>query len=102
MSIALSQESDSSLIRMDEVVDITTASELKTALLLALEAGKPIHLSLQSVTEFDVTAYQLLWVAEHQAKQAGTEFSIMDLPPESVVKNLAEMGLDGVFLKPAC
>jgi anti-anti-sigma regulatory factor len=97
VGIVLSQETDSSMICIDEAADIAVASELKAALLLALEAGKGIRVSLNAVTDMDVAVYQLLWMAQRQAQQAGTEFSIADPPPLPVKSALAEMGLDGLF-----
>ena len=96
MGIALSQNDDSSLIRLDGAVDITCAAELKAALLKAIEAGKEISICAEKVTELDVTAFQLLWAAKREGKKRGIRFALEQDLPESVRASLASAGLVGL------
>ena len=79
------------LIRPMGVVEIGRAAELKQQFEAALASGRKMVLSLQDVTELDVTAVQLLW-ALRQA--AGERLQWQgDLPAEVAVA-LAEADLD--------
>lgn len=96
MGISLNQLDDSSLIRLDGVIDIASAVELKAALLEALATGKEVRISLEATTDLDVTAFQLLWAAEREAKRLGVGLTLTGQPPEQVVRSLASVGLDGL------
>jgi anti-anti-sigma regulatory factor len=96
MGISLNQLDDSSLIRLDGVIDIASAVELKAALLEAFEAGKDVRISLEATTDLDVTAFQLLWAAEREAKRLGVGLTLTGQPPEPVLSPLASVGLDGL------
>jgi anti-anti-sigma regulatory factor len=96
MGISLDQLDDSSLIRLDGVIDIASAVELKAALLAAFATGKEVRISLEATTDLDVTAFQLLWAAEREAKRLGVGLALTGQPPEKVVRSLARAGLDGL------
>jgi anti-anti-sigma regulatory factor len=93
MNIALSQTDKASLIHLEGAIDIGAASELKAALLEARKAGKGTAVTLGALSELDVTAFQLLWAAKREAKQAGRGFELAQLPAY-IQASLAEMGLD--------
>jgi anti-anti-sigma factor len=94
VSIALSQTNDASMIRLEGAIDIGSAAELKAALLDARHAGKGIVVTLGDVSELDVTAFQLLWAAQREAKEAGWGFELTGRLPEPVERSLAAVGLD--------
>lgn len=94
MGIALSQTDDSSLIRLEGVIDISAAAELKAALLSAIAAGSAIRVSAAAVSELDVTAFQLLWAAGREARRAGVKFMLAEQMPQPVRDAFSEMGLD--------
>lgn len=94
MGIALNQTSDASLLRLDDVIDISVAAELKAALVEAVASGKNLRVSAEAVTELDVSAYQLLWAAGRERKRSGAELALTGKMPEPVKKSLEEMGLD--------
>jgi anti-anti-sigma regulatory factor len=96
VGIALSQSDDSSMIQLDGAVGITCAAELKAALLKAIEAGKRISICAGKTTDLDVTAFQLLWAAEREAKKLGKKFALQRDLPESVRSSLAGAGLVGL------
>lgn len=94
MGIALEQGKKFSTIRLEGAIDISNASELKAILLSALGAGREVRVALDGVEDLDVTAYQLLWAAERQARGAGVKFSFTGQAPEPVWASLAEAGLE--------
>jgi anti-anti-sigma factor len=98
VSIRLSQTDDASLIHLDGAMDIGAAAELKAALRDARKAGKGVVVKLGDVSEFDLTAYQLLWAAQREAKEAGLKFAVAGQLPEPIQATLAVMGLDAKAL----
>ena len=100
MGIALNRTSDTTRLRLEGVVDIAVAAELKAALLEAIAAGKAIRVSVKAVSELDVCAYQLLWAAEHAAKQSGLQFAFAGKLPETIERSLASAGLERLAAPP--
>jgi anti-sigma B factor antagonist len=60
-----------SLVRVEGELTITSAAELKEALLAALAAGTNLHLDLERAETIDVTVMQLLWAAGREADRTG-------------------------------
>jgi anti-anti-sigma factor len=87
-----------SLLRLQGDVTISSAAELKNLLLAALARGKDIHVDLSCVTEVDVTALQLLWAAEREAKGSGIEFTLAGPMPEDVAAALAAAGFEKISI----
>lgn len=94
MAIALTQSDDASLLRLEGEIDISSAAELKAALLEAIAAGKAIRILVDEIAELDVTAFQLLWAAGRQAQKAGTGFTVAGQIREPVRESLAAIDLD--------
>ena len=94
MGIALDQANDASLLRLEGVVDISAAAELKAALLEAIAAAKTIRVSAEEVSELDVCAYQLLWAAEREANRSGLQFAFTGKLSETIESSLASAGLE--------
>lgn len=92
MSISLGQADDSSRICLEGAVDIASATELKKSFLEALAAGKEIRVSVETATDLDVTAVQLIWAAKREAKRLGLGFSFEGQPSEAVQGTLASVG----------
>ena len=97
MRVALSQEAEATMIRLDGAIDITTAGDLKAALLEAIEAGSAISVVVDTATDLDVTAVQLLWAANREAKRAGIKFAVAGTWCEPVRSLLESMGLGGAL-----
>ena len=99
VSIALSQvgqEGATTRIALGGSIDIGSAAELKVALQEGIARGKEIQVATKEVTDFDVTALQLLWAARREAQNAGLRFT---LPPTGVLEeSLAELGMEGSSL----
>jgi anti-anti-sigma factor len=83
-----------SCVRLQGDVNICSAAEFKQILLRALARGKDILVDLSSVTELDVSALQLLWAAEREAKGAGVGFSFAGQCQQDVAFALAAAGFE--------
>lgn len=94
MPVTLERSEELSLIRLDGAVDITCAAELKSLLIEALASGKPVEASLESVTDLDVTATQLLWAARREAETSGVGFALLDPIPEPLTSALLHAGFE--------
>jgi anti-anti-sigma factor len=94
MEIRLNESEDASRLELDGVMDISSAAELKAALVQAIAARKGIRVSAEAVTGMDVTAYQLLWAARREAMRSGLQFALTGPIAEAVRGTMAEMGLD--------
>ena len=94
MGITFEQRDESRLICLEGVVDIASAAELKTILLDALESGKAVRVALNHSTDLDVTAVQLLWAAEREARATGVEFSLAGPVPQPLSAALKDAGFE--------
>jgi anti-anti-sigma factor len=95
VSIATSRRGNLSMLRLEGEIDIGVAAELKAALLATLEAGDEIRISLEHATALDVTAFQLLWAAEHEAARRGVKFAVSSEFGQPARCSLENMGLNG-------
>jgi anti-anti-sigma factor len=75
-------------------IDIGQAIEFKKDLLRAIEAGKPITISLEQVTDLHVSAVQLLWAAMRNAEMTGLPFRRSGAVSEEVLATLRAAGLE--------
>ena len=62
------------------------------AVLKALKTGKEICISVDRVTDLDVTAVQLLWAAKREAKRLGVSFAFGGKPSETIQAFLSSVG----------
>jgi anti-anti-sigma factor len=92
VSITLDQNEGQCLIRLEGEVDISSAAELKKLLLEALASGRGLRMDLERTTELDVTALQLLWAAEREARGSGVGFSVLGRVPEEISAALSDAG----------
>jgi ABC-type transporter Mla MlaB component len=92
--VTLELEEELSTIRLEGEVGIASAAELKELLLQALVSGKQVQVSLQSVTDLDVTAVELLWAARRQAKTSSVAFAFDGPIPSMVLSGLLQAGFD--------
>ena len=95
MPVTLKQSETLNEIRLEGVIDISCASELKAHLLQALESGNSVRVSIEEALDLDVTAFQLLWAAERESKKSGVEFALANPLPEQIVHSLTQAGLGG-------
>jgi len=92
MAIALDGRESANVVVLEGTVDISSAAELKTALQQALDSGGDLRISLDKASYLDLTAFQLLWAAEQQARRSGVAFRISGQIPDLVSTALAEAG----------
>jgi anti-anti-sigma regulatory factor len=85
-------------MRLEGVVDIVSAGDLKRQLIEALDRGSDLCVSLAEVSDLDVTAVQLLWAARRAARAAGVRFQVTTPPPDEILGLLAEAGLESFVL----
>jgi len=79
----LVQMDNGCLLRLEGTVDIASAAEFKTLLLQALAVGR----------DLDVTAVQLLWAADREARSQGIRVTLSGGCPEIVRRSLAQAGM---------
>jgi anti-anti-sigma regulatory factor len=94
LPITYTQGDDSVAIQLEGVVDIVCAAELKKSLLDALNSGKPVRVSLDQCTDFDVTGFQLLWAAAREAKSQHIDFALASPIPPPILDSLKHVGFD--------
>jgi anti-anti-sigma regulatory factor len=92
MGISLDKSGAGVSIALADTIDISCAAELKSLLIEALSSGADLRISLDDATGLDVTASQLLWAAERQARQSGVGFRFSEPVPDAVSAELAEAG----------
>ena len=94
MGITLKQRDESTVICLGGDIDISSAAELKKAFVDALKPGRAVLVSLDSNTDLDVTAIQLLWAAEQKAKASGVKLGLDGQVPEKVSAALKDEGFE--------
>jgi anti-anti-sigma regulatory factor len=92
MPIALDESELGNVVVLEGTIDVSSATELKAMLLRALGTGKEVCISLDAATYLDVTAVQLLWAAEQQARLSGAVFRFSGNLSEPVTATLADAG----------
>lgn len=75
MPVTMEQQETHSLIRLQGELTLTSAAELKAALVAGLAAGTHLQLDLEGATKIDVTIMQLLWAAGREAERKGVALS---------------------------
>lgn len=93
MGIALDEREEMSVVALDGSIDISSAAELKTLLVQAIDGGKPVRIALEAATYLDVTAVQLLWAAGEAARQSEIDFAFAGQTPALLLAQLADAGL---------
>lgn len=94
MGTSIEQRDESKVICLEGVIDIASAAELKAVLLEALKSGKRLSLLLDKCADLDVTAIQLLWAAEREARASSVGFTLAGELPEKVSAALKDAGFE--------
>ena len=94
MPITLEQNEAQYLIRLESEIDITIAAELKQMLVQGLAERKDLRLDLERATELDITALQVLWAAEREARKTNVEFTTVGSVPEKISAYAIAAGFD--------
>jgi anti-anti-sigma factor len=82
------------VIRLEGDIDIASAAQLKEVLLEALALRGEAQISLETATGIDITAVQLLWAAEREAKASGVVLALKGPVPETLRATLHEAGFE--------
>jgi len=98
VAIIQEQSEKTSCVRLQGSIDISLAEELKKTLIDALKAGDEIRVMLGDATYLDVTAIQLLWAAEREARRAGVRWVFVDSLPEAIRAALRDAGFEESLL----
>jgi anti-anti-sigma regulatory factor len=94
LSLVLVESEATNVIRLEGSIGIDSAAELKKLLILALESGKKVRVSLERATDLDVTAVQLLWAVWGHAKRSQVELALTEAAPEGISMALADAGFE--------
>jgi anti-anti-sigma regulatory factor len=94
--VTLEARETSMLIRLEGALDISSAAELKQLLLQALGSGRKLYVSLDNAINLEVTAVQLLWAAERQARTSETGFALAGAVPPGILSDLAQAGFQAL------
>ncbi len=94
MPVTFDRSETPGVIRLEGAIDIGCAAELKQALLEALASKGTARISFESATGMDVTAVQLLWAAEREARVSGMVLALEGPIPEELQATLREAGFD--------
>ncbi len=82
------------VVRLEGETNVACAADFKTLLLEALASGKELQLDLANAIDLDVTALQLLWAAEREAKASGKSLVLAGPLPEAMAEIARETGLE--------
>jgi anti-anti-sigma factor len=94
MAVTLDQSEARRGIGLDGEINIVCAAEMKKLLLQALASGRELRVDLEGATEMDVTALQLLWAAEREARGSGRGFTLAGRVPEEIAATARDAGLE--------
>ncbi len=94
VAIVLEKTDEASCLRLQGSVDISSAEELKKILVDAMKPGEELRLVWAAATYLDVTAIQLLWAAEREARRLGVKWVFADPVPEPIKLALRKAGFE--------
>jgi anti-anti-sigma factor len=92
--VTVEQSEGRCFIRLEGEVNITSAAEVKKLLLQALASGTELRVDLERATELDVTAMQLLWAAEREARASGKGFILTGRIPGEISAGMSDAGFE--------
>jgi len=92
--VTLDQNENFCLLRLEGEIDITSATELKTLLLQGLASGRELRVDLERATDLDVTAMQLLWAAEREARRSGMGITLTGRVPKEISSAAGDAGFE--------
>ena len=81
-------------ITFEGSIGIADAANLKSLLIGALATGKETHIALEQATDLDVTAVQLLWAAQREARKRGIGFTFDGAVPKGISATLTGAGFE--------
>lgn len=96
MPITLDQGGSVCSIGLVDEITIASAVELKAVLLEALALRKKVLIDLGRTKELDITALQLLWAAEREARLSGNGFALATPMPSDLLLSVNEAGFESL------
>jgi anti-anti-sigma factor len=94
MAVTLDQSEALCVLRLEGEINIASAAELKRLLLQALASGRELRVDLEGATEVDVTALQLLWAGEREARGSGGGITLAGRVPEEISAAVSDAGFE--------
>jgi len=76
LPVIIERRDSHSIVRLEGEFTVTSATELKQALLEVVSAGRDLHVDMEQIGDFDITVMQLLWAAGRDAARAGIKLTI--------------------------
>jgi len=92
--LTLDQNENFCVLHLEGEIDITSATELKTLLLQGLASGRELRVNLERATDLDVTAMQLLWAAEREARRSGMGITLTGRLSEEISSAAGDAGFE--------
>lgn len=92
LTIAIEGEADNVLVQVAGEIDLTTAAQLRSALLSAVEGAPPpaaVHVDLADVSFIDATGVRVLVEAHEIAVRGGQALSVYD--PSRIVARVLDI-----------
>jgi anti-anti-sigma factor len=86
------ERENTSLVRLEGAIDIASVAEMRSVFLNALASSKEVRLTLEGVTEMDITALQVLYAAKRDAAKAGIHFALEGSVPDEISAAMTRAG----------
>lgn len=94
VTLVLEEREGQSLVRLEGDLNIAHAVEAKALWSKALASGKTLAVKLDSATDLDITALQLLYAARRQATSAGIGFVVEGEIPVEISAAMTDAGFE--------
>ncbi|MGA8740043.1 MAG: STAS domain-containing protein [Terracidiphilus sp.] len=97
MAINVEDKNGRRCIRLDDVVDIAQAADLKEILIDAIGSFASVRVEVSGASAIDVTTVQLLWTALSHASSAGKDFAIEGRWNKEIERSLSGTGISPIL-----
>ena len=94
MSVSMKQIDGTCVIDLEGPIAIPSAVELKSIILQGLASGQKLCFDLQSASELDITALQLLWATERAAGIRGIQVTLCGQIPDNLLSAALDAGFE--------
>lgn len=92
-AVKITKRKDRTLVAVTGPMTVAQASEIKEALLRAFEPGRPVELSLEQVTEIDVTGLQLICSTHRTAMRDEVALAVTGCDREEISSTAQVAGM---------
>ena len=94
MPVSMKRDDGMCLIDLEGSIAIPSAAELKSLILQGLASGQQLCFNLQSASDLDITALQLLWATEREAGIRGTQIALCGQVPDNILSAALDAGFE--------